>query len=260
VPTRTLSRGAARVVTDAVDDLFDRVKGRVLGPDFIRSRGDKNIFVGHRRDFSIPGLYRRAAAEEATRPNEATLNSLAKIAESYLDAERERTKARVLKAVQDWVSRDGTDMATVLGGELAGLFTQATKAVARIVDSESTTARNMGTLEGITKVAAAANVSDPAVYFVTVRDHELCEECRRLHLMPDGVTPRVWKLSDVSSGYHQRGEETPSIGGLHPHCRCSLAYLAIGFGFDSVGRVVFIGVGHDELARQLAEERTEKTT
>lgn len=250
----TLSKGAVGLVHRAVDNIFDRLKGRVLGPDFVRFYGDKQIFIGHRPEFSLPGLYRQAAIEEGTRASEPHLNAFVRVAESYLDAERERTKAKVVKAVQDWLatSKVKTDVQTVLGGELAGIFTDTMKNVERIVDTESTTARNMGTLEGISKVAAAANVDDPNVYFIVVRDAEFwkCGECPRLHLMPDKITPRVWKLSEISNGYHKRGDETPSIGGLHPHCRCTLSYIAIGFGFDASGRLKYIMPGYDAFAEQ----------
>jgi hypothetical protein len=234
-----------------VDDVFDRVKATVLGPGFVRARGDKNIFVGHRPEFSIPGLYRQAAIEEATRPAEKVAHSLGKVAGSYIDAERERTKAQVTKAVQDWLRRGrATNLETVLGGELGGLFTKAVKSVNKIVDTEATTARNMGTLEGITKVNASAGVEDPVVFFITVRDNLLCKECRRVHLMPDGTTPRVWRLSELSFKYHKVGEDAPCVGGLHPHCRCTMVTLMPGFGFDASGRIKYEAPGHDEFARQ----------
>jgi hypothetical protein len=253
VPRPTLSKGAVSVVHRAVDSVFDRIKGWVIGPDFVSRRGDKTIFIGHRPEFSIPGIYRQAAIEEATRPDETVLHSLAKVAESYLDAERERTKAKVVKSVQDFLaSSKKADLETVLGGELADVWGEVKSNVERIVDSEATTARNMGTLEGISKVAAASGVDDPVVYFVVVRDQAFweCGECPRLHLMPDKITPRAWKLSSVNNGYHKRGEDSPSISGLHPHCRCTLTYLAKGYGFNAAGMVKYVSPDHDEYEAQ----------
>jgi hypothetical protein len=143
-------------------------------------------------------------------------------------------------------------METVLGGELAGLWGKVTADVTRIVDTEATGARNLGTAEGIVKVAASAGESDPNVFFVVVRDLALCDECERLHLLKDSPVPRVWKLSQIASGYHKRGDASPSMGGLHPHCRCTLAYLSRGYGFDGDGGVKFIAFDHDEFARQHA--------
>lgn len=252
--TRGLSKESVELIHRAVDEVFDRVKARVLGPGFVRQRGDKNIFIGHRPQFSIPGLYRQAAIEEAARPAEKIAHSLGQVAGSYIDAERARTKAQVVKSVQDWV-RSGSkgELETVLGGELAGLFTKATKALAKVVDTEATTARNMGTLEGITRINASAGIEDPTVFFITVRDNDLCDECKRLHLQPDEITPRAWKLSELKSGYHKLSDDAPSIGGLHPHCRCTLVTLMPGFGFDAAGKIKYVAPGHDEFASQRGE-------
>lgn len=251
---RTLSKGGTRLISAAVDHLFDRIKGTMLGPDFISSRGDKRIFISHKPSLSLPGIYRQAAAEELTRPNETALHGLVKIAEGYLDAQRELTKARVLHAVNAWVAKDGkADVETVLGGELAPIWKQMSDAVTRIVDTEGTTARNMGTLEGITKISSLAGVDDPYVFFVTVRDDNLCKECKRLHLMPDGKTPRVYRMSEVSGGYHERGDDSPCIGGLHPHCRCTIANLLPGYGFDEHGRVRYVAPGHNLYTSQREE-------
>jgi len=97
--------------------------------------------------------------------------------------------------------------------------------------------RNVGILEGIVKTNAVAGVEDPTVFFVVVRDGVLCGECKRLHMLEDGVTPRVWKLSEVGHGYHKKGEQFPKVGGLHPHCRCVLSTLLPGYGFNEGGFV-----------------------
>jgi hypothetical protein len=260
VATATLSRGAVRIIHRAVDNVFDRLKGRVLGPDFAPSRLDKEIYLGHHHEFSISGIYRRAAFEEGTKPNETVLNSLTRVAESYLDAERERTKARVVNAVDTWLRNAAqkkikTDLTTVLDGELSQIWGQMTTSVTKIVSTESTTARNMGTLEGVSKVNTAAGVSDPVVFFIIVRDGEACEECTQLHLLGDKITPRVWRLSEVGSGYHKRGDDHPSVLGLHPECRCTLATLLPGYGFDQAGRIRYVGPDHDEFAKQRGGEQ-----
>jgi hypothetical protein len=74
--------------------------------------------------------------------------------------------------------------------------------------------------------------------------------CRRLHLLDNGKTPRVYKLSEVGHGYHKKGQDDPKLGGLHPHCRCTLVTLMPGFGFDKAGMVKYISRTHDEWAKQ----------
>jgi hypothetical protein len=242
-----------RQISDHVDNVFARIKYRALGPDFAPHYGDKRIYIGYKPAWSLPGLYRQAAAEEASKANETTLHGMMKIAEGYLDAERERTKARVLHAVQAYVHTDPDaeeDLDEVLGNVLAPIWEEATAAIVKTVDTSATTARNMGTLDGVEQIAAAQGQDDPYVFFVVVRDNDLCEECKRVHHLPDGRTPRVFKLSEVSSGYHKRGDDTPSVSGLHPHCRCSLTSMAKGYGFDAAGFIKFIDLDHDEYAAQ----------
>lgn len=249
---RTLTKRAVSQIEKAVDRMFDRIKGRALGPDFVAYTGDKKIFVGFNPQYSLPGIYRRASIEESAAPNERVLHGLVKVAGGYIDAERERVKAQVINAVNAWLLKDpDADPEVVLGGELAPIFKQTLDNVAKILDTESTKARNMGTLEGVTKVSAARDIEDPNVFFIVVRDKDLCAECKRVHLLPDEKTPRVFKLSEVSGGYHQRGTDTPSVGGLHPHCRCTISDLSPGYGFDKkTGLIKFIGIGHDEFANQ----------
>ena len=247
----TLTKGSVKTIEKAVDRLFDRIKGRALGPDFFKYNGDKKIYIGYKPAYSLPGLYRTSAMSEDVEPNERVLNGLVKVASGYLDAERERVKSKVIHAVNAWLLTNPTASAeTVLSGELAPVWKETLDNVGKIIDTESTAARNMGTLEGVSQIAAARGIDDPNVFFIVVRDKHLCEECSRIHLMPDGKTPRVFKMSELSGGYHKRGDDTPCVGGLHPYCRCSLVNLAPGYGFTDAGMIKFVEVGHDAHAAQ----------
>ncbi len=177
-----------------------------------------------------------------------------RIAEGYIEAQRHNTKAQVVKAVSSflsdaWAKGVDTDIETVLGGELASVWGKATAGMHRIVDTEASNARNMGTLDGIIKVNTVNSIEDPVVYFIVVRDDSLCSECKRLHLLEDGITPRLWRLSQVKHGYHVKGENVPSLGGEHPHCRCTLSTLLPGYGFEG-GSITFISLDHDEYKKQ----------
>lgn len=253
----TLPRAAVKRIHGAIDSLFDRVKGRYLGPDWATQRGSKGIVVGYRPELSLPGLYLAGVEEERTKPSADTLNALVQVADGYLEAQREVTKARVVRAIDSFLQEAATgkiktNLETVLGGQLADVWATTTSNVQRIIDTESTQARNVGTLEGISRVNAYLGVEDPIVYFVVVNDSLLCDECKRLHLLKDGHTPRLWRLSEVGHDYHHRGDPEPKVGGLHPHCRCTMATLTPGWGFDANGYPKYIGEGHDEFARQQA--------
>lgn len=236
------------LIETIVDQVFERLKTRVLGPQF----GSKIIGFQFNPDFSLPGLFVAANREQANlRPDPELLNSLMSVAERHLDAAKSTAKAQVTRAVDAFLRANPKgELRTVLGGELSQVFKQTMTGVRRVIDTEASNARNAGTLNGITELASAMNIEDPAVYFVVVKDNLLCRECARLHLLPDGITPRVWRMSEIGHGYHRRGQENPKIGGLHPHCRCSLVTLLPGYGFDKDGRVHYIAPKHDELSAQ----------
>jgi len=94
---------------------------------------------------------------------------------------------------------------------------------------------------------------DPRVFKRPRRD--ACAFCRLLYLKPDGVTPRVFRLSALlangTNAGRRAGRPTRSgksrtelravVGSVHPFCRCELFALADGMGFDDRGRVAYVG-------------------
>jgi len=84
---------------------------------------------------------------------------------------------------------------------------------------------------------------------------DACAFCRLLYLRPDGVTPRVFKLSALlangSNVGRRAGRPTRSgksrtewkavLGAAHPFCGCELRLLADGMGFDRGGHLVYVG-------------------
>jgi hypothetical protein len=82
--------------------------------------------------------------------------------------------------------------------------------------------------------------------------HHNCNDCKRLHLMPDGITPRLWKLSELKASYGKRGDEVPSLINRHPFCRCQLVYLTKGFGFNDKGKLKYVQEGYDAYSIQKA--------
>lgn len=215
----------------------------------------KQIYIGAKPRVSLPSLFEAASAEERVRADARLLEGLLDIADGYIEAQRNQTKARTVKAVEAWLNEaqaEGvkTDLQTVLGGELEQVFGKVTSDMHRIVATEATAARNTGTLDGIVRVNASQGIEDPIVYFVVVRDDSLCAECKRLHLLDDETTPRLWYLSELRHSYHKKGDDAPSLNGEHPHCRCSLVTLMPGYGFDGSGMVEFVAVDHDEMKVQ----------
>lgn len=246
-----LSPAAVKLIGKALDSLFDRIKTHVIGD----KPPGKQLYIAFRPELTLKGIFDASAQEEGASPAQDTFKVLKQISEGYLDASREKMKAKTIKAIQDFLqdanaNKVKTNLATVLGGKLEEVGGEITRDVRRILETESTVVRNTSIMDAITKTNALAGVEDPTVFFVVVRDGSLCEECRRLHMRQDGVTPRVWKMSELGSGYHKRGDSSPKVGGLHPHCRCVLTTLLPGYGFDGAGRVTYKEPGYDEFNRQ----------
>lgn len=245
---------AIKAIQKTVDELFERAKARFLGPRAV----DKRLYFrvrGIDPNYSLPGIFAAASQEEKVKPDTQILNKLLANAESYMDAYRSHAKANVVKAVDAWLQEAAmsgvqTDVKTVLGGELADVWKKVTNDLSRMVNTEAQNVKNVGILEGIISSNASSGIEDPVVYFVIVRDEHVCDECMRLHMMSDGKTPKVWYLSELGHGYHKKGQDNPKLGGLHPHCRCSLVTLMPGFGFNKEGFVSYIEPGWNELENQ----------
>jgi hypothetical protein len=255
VPIHRLSKGGTKLIHGAVEDLFENLKLRALGPDTVKG---KRMYVGFRRDLSLPGIFETAAREEGISPDLDLLDSLIRVASNYLDATKARAKAKVTHAIDAWLRSASTakaaaskeDLRDKLAEHLDDVWQELTSHVEAILDTEASNVRNVSLMDGIVRMNAARGIDDPVVYFIVVHDNDTCAECRKLHLLKDGRTPRVWKLSEVGHGYHQRGDDHPKIGGLHPHCRCTMVTLLPGFGFKADGALGYISPGHDEFEEQ----------
>lgn len=248
-----LTPAAIAAIEAAVDKIFARAKARFSGR--VPPNTAKGLILSLKPHLSIPGLFKLAAKTEGTPANEDLLHGVVKIGMTYLDATQAKAKAKTIQEVQAFITdahNNGidTDVETVLGGAIADLWGTVTSDIKRIMETESTIARNVSLMDSITKVNLSAGINDPLVYFVVVRDQTLCSECKRLHVQPDGVTPRVWRMSELGAGYHKKGQPNPKIGGLHPNCRCILLTLLPGYGFDKAGKVTYISPGWNEYANQ----------
>lgn len=247
-----LGPASVKLIELAVSKLFARIREQTFGD---RHPYGKKLYIAYKPELTLKGIFDAAASEEGVKPSEDVFKTLLKISSAYLDAAEAKTTAKTVQAVQAFLQEAAsggvkTDLQTVLGGKLYEVMGDVTRDVKRIMETESTVIRNTSIMDGIVRTNAAAGVSDPTVFFVTVRDSSRCPECTRLHVQPDGVTPRVWKLSEVGSGYHKRGDNFPKIAGLHPHCRCVLTTLMPGFGFDAAGKVTYKVPGYDEFSVQ----------
>lgn len=237
----------------AVDRLFSRAKLR-LG--LLRDSGrDKRIVATLDPDLSLPGLYEASARGHGLPPRPGATQEVRRSASGFLEAQAEAAKAAVGRIVHHLTAGDKVISANdrkELEEALGTVLDRTGDAVERIVDSEATAARNLAGIDAIGALNAASGVDDPVVFFVIVRDGKACDECVDLHLLDDGVTPKLWYLSECEKSYHKRGSGRPSTMGEHPRCRCSMTTMMPGYGFSESGLVRFVAPGHREIEKQRA--------
>lgn len=253
----SLTPAAARKVDASVDEIFDRLMTRLLG----HGMTGRHLFIQTNDDLSLPGIFHAATTGEGGKVDTYLLNGVADIARDYINKNREQAKAQTKHRIQALLSDvqagriPAEDFENHVESDLHQLWDTIRSGVERVVDTESEHAKTIGLKSGIDQINDSLGVDDPVVCFIPVHDDALCDECRRLHLLPRSNTPRCWLSSEVEASYHRRGTDRPSWNLLHPHCRCALATVLPGFGFDSDGRITFIATGHNELAYQRGYKR-----
>lgn len=248
-----ISSSGKEQIGQHVEELFDRIALEFIG-DIPRLRNKKTIVISSKRNFGLADLFVQSMRD--MNPNVVerdALKGLLNSAYDYMESLKNRTKVSVAERIDGMVREAGLNRRDVTSADVQSILdeelTKAKSSLQAIAEAESTKLRNMGTLMDITRVASDLDDGDPTVFFVVVKDGATCKECVRLHLMPDQNTPRLWKFSELKQGYHKRSEDNPSAFGLHPHCRCTLTYLASGFGFEN-GRVSYKQENHDEYSKQ----------
>jgi len=253
-----LPKAATRAITQAVSAIFARGRKRFLGLDH-----PKGIVFGvktadrpaeHRLDLSLKGIFDASAHSEGMLPNAKLYESVQQGVLDYFDAHEKLAHAKVLNAVQSYLhdadlGSAKADPEKVLGKVLEETFKKVTSDVEKVVNTETNKAKNMSTLEAISKISAINGVEDPVVFFAGPIDGHTCKDCLRLFFLPDRVTPRVWKTSELKSGYFKKGDSCPCIAGGHINCRHSLSSVMPGYGFKG-GRLTYIEPGFDVFKEQ----------
>ena len=250
-----IPKTGVKAIDKAIEALFARMKARFLGkryePKKIRfavTGFDKP--VQYRPDLSMPNLFEEAARAEGFKPNVKLQASVTDTIEQYLDAHQELAKAKVKSEVQAALSEaeaanEDINIGRVLGEELKTVMGKVTKDVTSVVDNELNRGKNLSTLDAITKANVMVGIDDPTVVFIGPNDQYTCKDCKRLYFLEDGVTPRVWKMSELKGGYGKHGGVCPCTGGQHPRCRHGTSTMMPGFGFKDNGNITYIEPGYD---------------
>jgi hypothetical protein len=248
-----LPKLGVKVIDQAIEALFARMKVRLFGkkvePKVIRfevTGYDKPI--QYRPDLSIPKIVEASAQAEGFKPNSRLQSTMLESVEQYLDAHQELAKAKVKNAVQSVLSqaeaaKEEVNFVKVLNTELTQVMHKVNADVSQVVEGELNKARSLSTLDAIGKVNAMVGISDPTIVFIGPNDSYCCDDCKRLFFLKDGVTPRVWKMSEIKHGYAKHGDSVPSTCS-HPHCRHFQSTMMPGFGFKG-GKITYISPDYD---------------
>ncbi len=196
---------------------------------------------------SLKALYLEAAKEEGSfYPDLTSLEVVMDSTNHYLDGFKVKTVTSVLNAIE---SGEDADQA------LQESLDKARSQLSTVIATQTQSVKNIGALNGIFNIATLKGVDDPVIYWSGPNDSTTCEVCSDLYFLPNGITPRVWKVSELSSGfYNRKHDHTPSIHSAHPNCRHTPSLILTGFGFkDGTNLLVWIGDNHSELDHQRSQ-------
>lgn len=203
-------------------------------------------------------------------PDQTSIKKLEAVTSQYLDSMKAKVQADTVRTVSDaldeanrkskidkqdpasWLkTEDGQKILDGVRDELESQRKKIVKAVDGITQVELSNSQNIGSADGILAVAQRIGISDPVVFKIGVLDDKRCTDCWRLWTMEDRVTPRLYYMSElVADPGKKSGSRNPSVTLTHPNCRDVVTVLMPGFGFDSRGKVIYVGKGHDEIAKQ----------
>lgn len=155
--------------------------------------------------------------------------------------------------------RDKTTSQKYIGNALNDTVKEWRNRWKLIVDTELARASNYGAMDAILHSNQNKPPEDIHVYKVGPHDGQVCDECRRFWFWQDGVTPRVYTMSELIAGGSNIGRKRkdwrPTVDNTHPNERhFILQELKPGYGFSG-SKKTYIGKDHDEFALQRGIKR-----
>lgn len=92
----------------------------------------------------------------------------------------------------------------------------------RIVRTELNRANNLASIDAIIENNKSKDFKEIYVYFSGPHDTTTCKHCLNLLFQPDGITPKVFKLSEVianGTNYGRKARDWKAVqDGIHPNC------------------------------------------
>ena len=263
------------ILENIVRKSFNGFRFNLLGPDRV-SKAFVFSLKGAKYDpgTTLGSAYLHANAINSTDPNSVdkkTIDRIKDVAEKYIDQLEEKSVADVSRIISGHISEletqsklenksirelllsdTGDQIIKDIKKELIEQKTKINKAAEVIANHELHGAQNFGAFDGILSAAKAIGVSDPTVFKIGVLDDKRCKYCWKLWTMPDQVTPRLYKLSELQANPGHWKDPQASISPTHVNCRDVLVILMPGFTLDGAGKIAYKGL--DPETNQLWDE------
>ncbi len=250
-----LSSSGKTKIKQAIEDMFDSLALKLIG-NHPKLQNRKVAIFSSENHYGLANLFIQALGNRKLNTVENDfLRGLLDSSYGYVESLKNKTMSNIAEKI-DGIAQEAKLRGTRVSNEeinetLQKELDKSKSHLIKITEAEGTKVRNMGATVEIGRMASELKDEDPNVYFVVKRDAHTCQDCIRNHLHPDG-TPKIFKLSEVKYTYLSSAERKSglvSICGAHPHCRCSLSYLAKNFTFKN-NKLAYHSEDHDEYTFQ----------
>jgi intein/homing endonuclease len=224
-------------IKSIIENLFDRMAFNLLG-NIPSLKNKKLLVISSKPNLGLGHLFLNALGSQYLLPQEEeVLKQLLDNTYQYIDALKSKTSAKIIESLGSYIhemkQKNQTPSQMEINKKIIEELRAAGDHLKLITAAETNKAKNVGTALHIAKVGAAQGAKDPYCFFVVIKDNVTCNTCKKLHLMPDGITPRVWKMSELSYNYYKKGQQNPSVMGPHPHCFTGNSLLHTDKGIKS---------------------------
>lgn len=240
-----LNSDEVKTIVSALDDLFYTLKAKMLGRFFTGPRLYFQVVESSDLNESMEGMFRNAIHTiwPDAKVDEHLIETLAIIGGDYLEAERLKTKNRLLNDLSQATTQKEINKV------LSSNFNRAETYIEMLLNTETRIVQAHAERSGIQQVAASIGDDDPTVVMLGVVDKKVCHECRQMYHDPiNPHKPIPYKLSQLKEGYFKRklwDGKTPFISPLHPRCRHCISYCPKGYGFPDGGSIKFVSYDYD---------------
>lgn len=251
-----LSSAAKEQIASVVERMFDSMAVNLVG-NLPKFQNKKTLIIGSSNRYNLANLFVQSISNKQPNTIERDLlKGLLDSASGYIDALKNKTQSTIVEKLDGMAREASLKKQKITESEIMAVIdeemSKAKSHFIKITEAEGTKIRNTGKAVNIARAAADVGQEDPYVFFQVIKDASTCKWCIQNHLMPDGVTPRIFKLSEVKQTYLSHADRKNgeiSLCGQHPHCRCSVSYLPKSFGFKN-GKIAYVSQDHDEYENQ----------